>query len=64
MNINNFTTLLQQEMTRKEFLLYIGAVLIALTGLSGLIRTISNPYSAKLSPTFGNGPYGGRKGNN
>jgi len=60
MKIAIFDELLSKEMTRKEFLLHIGLLLFVLTGISGLLKTLSDPYltSKKAQKGFGSGPYG------
>jgi hypothetical protein len=62
MKVSLFDELLSKEMTRKEFLLHIGLLLLTLTGISSLLRTISDPHLAsrntKSSKGFGSGPYG------
>ena len=59
-----FTDLLNKEMTRQEFLLHLGLLVFVLTGISGLLKTISDPHLAKktrftANSGFGAGPYGG-----
>jgi hypothetical protein len=59
-----FNTLLSKELTRKEFLKYLGLLFLAVTGISGLMHTLSNPRL--LDPHgrqsgFGYGAYGGRR---
>lgn len=62
MNTTPLSQLLVREMNRKEFLLYVAAVFLALTGISGLIKIVSNPHNnqrgSKPSTGFGSGPYG------
>lgn len=56
------TALLQQKITRKEFLLLVGSLLLALSGVAHITNTfqrVFSPSSAKES-AFGGGPYGGR----
>ncbi len=38
MNATLFTELLEKEMTRKEFLLHVGLLFLAITGITGLIK--------------------------
>lgn len=63
MPANLFDQLLAKPLTRKEFLLHLGLLLVAITGITGLLRTISNPdllsKQQKVSSGFGSGPYGG-----
>lgn len=50
-------------MTRREFLLHLGFLILAITGITGLLKTVSNPNlltaNKKVSTGFGAGPYGG-----
>jgi hypothetical protein len=62
MNTNIFQKLLSKEMTRKEFLLHLGMLVLVITGVAGMLKTLSDPYvSSKQKTTqgFGAGPYGG-----
>lgn len=58
-----FDQLLSKEMTRREFLLHLGFLILAITGITGLLKTVSNPNlltaNKKVSTGFGAGPYGG-----
>lgn len=62
---STFDELLAKEMTRKEFLLHVGLLLFAITGISGLLKNISNPNllnnHKQASVGFGSGAYGGTK---
>jgi len=62
MRFDSFTQLLSKQLTRKEFLLHLGLLLLALTGISALLNTLSNPDLTdkhhKTARRFGNGPYG------
>jgi len=58
-----FTSLLSKEVTRKEFLLHLSVLLLAVTGISSLIKTLSDPHLVDRKLTrhksgFGSGPYG------
>lgn len=63
MPIALFDQLLSKEMTRREFLLHLGFLMLAITGIMGLLKTVSNPNllttNKKVSSGFGAGPYGG-----
>lgn len=63
MYIELFQELLAKPMTRKEFLAHLGVLLLVLTGISGLLKTLSDPHivSTHTSPKarFGAGRYGG-----
>lgn len=55
-------SLLSRETDRKEFLLYLGSVSLALFGVSALIRTLTDSGShQKRTHGYGSGSYGGRK---
>lgn len=63
MRKNPFNELLAKEMTRREFLQHVGFLLLVITGLSGIVKTLSDPHligsQTKASQGFGSGPYGG-----
>lgn len=64
MSTNDFDQLLAKPLTRKEFLLHLGLLAVAVTGITGLLHTISNPdllssRHKKVSAGFGSGSYGG-----
>lgn len=44
-------SLLSQEMDRKNFLRYSGGIVLALLGVTGLIRILLNSQKATLAPT-------------
>jgi hypothetical protein len=60
-----FQDLLSKNMTRKEFLLHLGILLLTITGITGLLRTVSNPNllskHKQVPAGFGSGSYGGTK---
>lgn len=62
MSTHRASQLLTQELTRKEFLLYLGFLALTLTGISGLLQTLSSPkltYKKHVATRgFGSGPYG------
>jgi len=62
MSSHHLSQLLSQELTRKQFLLYLGFLLLALTGISGIAKTLSDPKLIHKQRTathgFGSGPYG------
>lgn len=69
MKISSIDKLLQRKMERKEFLLYIGLFLLALTGTSNFLKTINETINKDTKTShpqsFGYGPYGGlQKGEN
>lgn len=62
MNLANLQTILKQKMTRKEFLVTLGVLVIALIGISGLIEKITKTQplaqASKPKRDFGSGAYG------
>ena len=58
----HLSQLLSQELTRKQFLLYLGLLLLTVTGVTGLVKTLSDPKLIHKQRTatqgFGSGPYG------
>jgi len=58
MTIQPLNQLLEKEVDRKEFLLYLGFILLALTGVSGVLKNISSITQGKQQKGFGSGPYG------
>lgn len=62
MNANLFTDLLSKQMTRREFLLHVGFLCLAVTGVSALFKTLADPNIGNPSTPktgFGAGRYGG-----
>lgn len=50
--------LLEKKVSRREFLAYIGAAILAVTGITALLKTLGQQKS-KIG--YGGGPYGGAK---
>lgn len=66
MNIKPIQQLLETEMDRKEFLMYVGASVLAVVGISGLAKSLAPPTkqgksqsSDKIGYGYGNSTYGG-----
>lgn len=64
MNLQSLQQLLDAEMDRKEFLMYLGASVLAVAGVSGLIRSVTAPIAKQSKPVerrigYGESPYGG-----
>ncbi len=63
-NLKPLQQLLETEMDRKEFLAYIGAALLAVIGISGMLKSLAPPtthHSAKNAQAgYGSSVYGGR----
>lgn len=58
-----FRELLNKQMDRREFLLHIGALLLAVFGISALLRTLSDPdpFKKKDRLGYGSSGYGGKE---
>lgn len=52
------STLLAKQMDRREFLLHVGLVLLAVTGISSIVKIVTNPKGETPKTGFGAGPYG------
>jgi hypothetical protein len=63
MNRSPFEMLLNKKMTRKEFIFHLGFLVMALTGIAGMLDILSDPNWTKTfsfnETSFGSGPYGG-----
>jgi hypothetical protein len=63
---NNIQKLFGKKMNRKEFLAHIGAGVLVVSGMSGLLKSLVNyhtGHSQSVSGDYGYGDYGGRKDN-
>ena len=58
MTFQPLNELLKKEVDRKEFLLYAGLILLAITGVSGALKNISLITKEPKQKGFGSGPYG------
>lgn len=63
MNLKSVQQLLETEMDRKEFLTYLGASLLAVVGISGLLKALAPPTKQNNSQSnsrtgYGSSPYG------
>ncbi len=63
MKLSSFENLLSKEMERKEFLLYLGLFFLAITGISSLLKSISESIHTDTNTSdphsFSYGVYGG-----
>lgn len=63
MSSHHLSQLLSQEITRKQFLLYLGFLALTVTGVTGLAKSLSDPKlihkQRAATGGFGSGPYGG-----
>ena len=59
--VGAFDDLLHEDMDRKQFLQHVGAGVLAVVGVSGLIKALTDPHEqrSKVSSGFGMGSYGG-----
>lgn len=51
--------LLERKVSRREFLAYIGAAILAVTGITALLKSLGQTQKSSLG--YGSGPYGGKK---
>lgn len=58
MQMRSLPKLMQKEMTRKEFLVYAGILLLTITGISGIWKNVSGIVNGTSQKGFGSGPYG------
>lgn len=58
----SFRQLLEKKLDRKEFLAHLGALFLALVGISAILKALSNPniLDKKHQYGFGSGPYEGK----
>lgn len=61
-----FDELLVKKMTRRQFLVHIGLLVIAVSGIGGILKVLSDPHLSRhhykvQANGFGAGPYGGVK---
>ena len=62
-NLHNLQDLLQQEVSRKEFLQCLGIALLSMVGITNVLNSLqkglNSPTSAKQAPHgYGASPYG------
>ena len=51
---------MEKPMSRKQFLAHMGATTLALTGVGGIIKSLSDLHSTKVSHGYGGSNYGGK----
>lgn len=52
--------LLGKQMNRSEFLTHIGASILMLAGVSGIIKSLTGPEAKKTASGYGGSSYGGK----
>lgn len=59
----NLQILFDKKMNRKQFLAHIGAGMLAIMGISGLLKSLVeyNPEKRTVVNSFGSSAYGGKK---
>jgi hypothetical protein len=58
MTLEPLQKLMAKKVNRKEFLLYFGLLLITVTGVSGVLKSLSQIGQEKPTNGFGSGGYG------
>lgn len=64
MDIKPLQKVLDAEVDRKEFLMYVGASVLAVTGVAGIVRALvgenqtKQPKGIERAGGYGNSPYG------
>ncbi len=57
--------LLEQKLSRREFLSYVAAAMLAMTGIAGMLKSLQGGDLGKSQKTqsfgYGHSPYGGVK---
>jgi len=53
--------LLSQEVDRKQFLIQSGGLVLALVGVSGLLKTLTEASKSPVRVGYGSGNYGGER---
>ena len=51
---------LDKPMSRKQFLAHVGATALAVTGVAGVIKNLSDLHSTKVTRGYGAANYGGK----
>ena len=57
----NFHELLNKDVNRREFLLHVGAAILAVVGIQELLKNLNDPYKIKVRKVisgYGNSIYG------
>lgn len=54
--------IMEKKMTRKQFLISLGAICLTVTGISGIFKNLKdldiNGFRDEVGKGFGSGPYG------
>ncbi len=61
MNTKMLQELLEKRLSRREFLTYVGAAIVAMTGVHAFLKTLTSQNKQNSSLGYGSGPYGGIK---
>lgn len=54
-------TIFQKEMNRRDFLRYMGSLLLAIIGVTNLLHTLKQHNTQQSHLGYGGGTYGGKK---
>ncbi len=66
MDVEPLNKLLNKKMSRKDFLVHVGAAAVAVSGIAAIIKNIAEPKGKKTKPPaqksqktgYGQSPYG------
>lgn len=62
---DNLRTILEKEVTRREFLVHVGTAILAVVGITGVLKRLTDSYhpsrdpSGKKAGDYGYNTYGG-----
>lgn len=64
MQLKEFKSLLESKMSRKEFIIHVGLLILSIFGITAMFRNITNTFSYPVqSKGYGSSAYGGKKKN-
>jgi hypothetical protein len=63
MDTKKLQSMMTKEITRKQFLSYVGAVFLSIIGIKGLLKNLvtNHPSYRPAQPGYGFGDYGNKK---
>jgi hypothetical protein len=58
LNIKPLQDLMTKDMNRKEFLAHVGGAMLAVIGITGIVKKLADPYGKTTSNVAATGGYG------